>query len=211
MSRPKAIIAFLAAVLLAAPTAFAQDRSATTGSIKGKVRVESRETASGVTVIVRQGERELAQVVTDRKGEFVIKGLAPGIYGLTFRKTGLSVGTLEKVEVKAGKTRELPDRLILTPNEASIARLSGSVFNAGGFSLSGIRIELARLDADGTPRKLDGRVTNESGQFVFRLSPDKATYRVTAKAEGAEAQSKDVEIDGALVYRVAFTLQRQPN
>ncbi|HKQ99618.1 MAG TPA: carboxypeptidase-like regulatory domain-containing protein, partial [Pyrinomonadaceae bacterium] len=158
-----------------------------------------------------QGEREVAHVTTDRKGEFTIRGLAPGTYGLTFRKTGLSVGNMYDVEVKAGKTKELPDRLILSPNEASIARLSGSVFNPGGFSVPGVRIELARLEADGTPRKIDGRVTNESGQFVFKLSPDKATYRVTAKAEGAEAQSKDVEIDGALVYRVAFTIQRQPN
>jgi hypothetical protein len=63
---------------------------------------------------------------------------------------------------------------------------------------------------DGTTRKLDGRLTNESGQFVFRLSPDKATYRITIKAEGVEAQTKDVEIDGALVYRIAFTIQRPP-
>ena len=208
MKRPKTIIAFLVILLLAATTAFAQDKS--TGSIKGKIRVKGQGPASDVTVTVQQKDTEIAHTVTNSKGEFQIKGLAPGSYGLTFRKTGLSVGSLEDVQVKAGKTHELPDRLILTINEASIARLSGSVFSENGCSIPGVRIEIARLASDGTTKKIDGRISNESGQFVFRLSPDKATYRVTIKPDGAEAQTKDVEIDGAMVYRVAFTITRPP-
>jgi hypothetical protein len=206
MKRPKTIIAFLVIILLAATTALAQDKS--TGSIKGKIRVKGQGPASEVTVTVRQKDTEVAHTVTNSKGEFEIKGLAPGSYGLTFRKTGLSVGTLEDIQVKAGKTNELPDRLILTINEASIARLSGSVFSENGCSIPGVRIEIARLASDGTTKKIDGRISNESGQFVFRLSPDKATYRVIIKPDGAEPQTKDVEIDGAMVYRVAFTIQR---
>ena len=205
----KTIAAFLfAVILLAAGAAHAQDRSS--GGIKGKVKVKDGGAAANVSVTVRQGEREVAHAVTDSKGEFLISGLAPGFYGLTFRKTGLSVGSLENIEVKAGKTKSLSDRLILTTNEASIARLWSSVFNEGGFSVPNARVELARLEADGTPKKIDGRVTNESGQAIFRLSPDKATYRITIKADGAAAQTKDVLIDGAMVYRVAFTIQRTP-
>lgn len=207
MYRPKTIITILI-MLLTAATAFAQDQ--TTGGIKGKVRIKGEGPTGDVIVTVRQNDREVAHANTNRKGEFQITGLAPGIYGLTFRKPGLSMGTLENVQVKAGKTNELPDHLILTVNEAAIAKLSGSVFNQGGLSFPGVRVELARLNADGTTKKLDGRVTNETGQFVFRLLPDKATYRVTVKAEGVEAQTKDVEIDGALVYRIAFTIQRPP-
>lgn len=208
MKRLKTIIAFFVLVLIVATTALAQDKS--TGSIKGKVRVKGEGLAADVAVILRQKDTEVAHAVTNSKGEFQIKGLAPGSYGLTFRKSGLSVGTLEDVQVKAGKTNELPDRLVLTINEASIARLAGSVFNEGGLSLSGVRIEIARLASDGTQKKIDGRISNESGQFVFRLSPDKATYRVTIKPDGAQPQTKDVEIDGAMVYRVAFTVTRPP-
>jgi hypothetical protein len=208
MNRPKTIITFLIILLAAATAAFAQNSA--TGGIKGKVRTKGQGPTSDVAVTVRQNDREVAHASTNHKGEFQITGLAPGIYGLTFRKPGLSMGTLEDVLVKAGKTNELPDHLILTINEASIAKLGGSVFNQGGFSVPGVRVELARLYADGTTKKIDGRITNESGQFIFRLSPDKATYRVTVKAEGAEAQTKDVEIDGALVYRIAFTVQRPP-
>jgi hypothetical protein len=205
LMREKSIGALLLIILLAAVGASAQDRS--TGSIKGKVRVRGQGTAAGVTVTVLQGEREIAQAVTDSKGEFLIKGLAPGSYGMTFRKPGLSVGSLGDVQVKAGKTKQLSDSVSLTVNEALIAQLWSSVFNEGGYSVPRVQIELARVQADGTAKKIDGRLTNESGQAVFRLSPDKAVYRVTVKADGVEPQSKDVEIDGAMVYRVAFTLQ----
>src|SRR4030095_2074439 len=83
---------------LAAFAVSAQDK--TTGTIKGKVRVEVG-TPSGVTVIIREGNRELRQASTDKNGEFVVSGLKPGRYGLTFRKPGLSIGTIEDVEVKA--------------------------------------------------------------------------------------------------------------
>lgn len=209
MKRPKTLIIFLMTLLAAtALTGFAQDRN--TGGIKGKVRTKGEGATAEVAVIVRQNDRQVAQTSTNHKGEFQIKGLAPGVYGLTFRKPGLSVGTLEDVRVKAGKTNDLSDHLVLTVNEASIAKLAGSVFNEGGLSMPGVRVELARLEPDGTARKIDGRVTNESGQFVFRLSPAKATYRLTVKADGAGPQAKDIEIDGALVYRVAFTVQHPP-
>lgn len=191
-------------VLLQVAGALAQDRA--TGGIKGKVRVETG-TPSGVSVIVRQGEREVAHGVTDKNGEFVISRLAAGRYSVTLRKPGLSVGTIEDIEVKAGKTRSLGDRLVLSIDEGSIAFIRGSVFNQNDRSVPNIRIELAKIEDDGTARKIDGRVTNEIGAFVFRLSPDAAKYRITARPNGGDPVSKDVEIDGAAVYRVALSIK----
>ena len=180
----------------------AQDRSS--GSIKGKVRVETGS-AAAVAVIVRQGDTEVKRAETDKNGDFLIK-VAPGVYGLTFRKTGLSVGTIENVEVKPGKTRSLGDRLILTIDEGSIAFIRGSVFNSEGRSVPNAKVELARLLEDGTVKKIDGRVTTETGSFVFRLSPQTAKYRLTVTGGNAPLVSKDLEIDGAAVYRVALSL-----
>jgi hypothetical protein len=205
MISKKTIFAFLLIVMAVAATAAGQGR--TKGGIKGKVRDERAEVVSGVTVIARQGEREVAHAVTNRKGEFVIAGLEPGRYGLTFHKPGLSTGTLEGVAVRDGKIDSLPDHLILKVDEGSIAFLRGSVFTPEGRSVRGARVELARLDADGTLKKIDGRVTSESGEFVFRLLPDAAKYRLTVKADGAEPATKDVDIDGAAIYRVALSLE----
>jgi len=194
----------LAIILLAvsADVAVGQDKSL--GSIKGKVRVETG-TAAGVTVVVRRGQTEVTRVTTEKNGDFVVSRLTPGVYGLTFRKPGLSIGTLEDIEVKAGKTRSLGDRLILTIDEGSIAFLSGSVFTANGRSVPNARVELFRILEDGSTKKIDGRVTTETGSFKFRLSPEPGKYRVSVKTDGPDV-SKDVEIDGAAVYRVALSL-----
>jgi hypothetical protein len=190
-------------LLLSCGLAAAQDKS--TGALKGKVRVETGN-PSGVAVIVRQGDQEVTRGQTDKNGEFLVQRLIPGVYGVTLRKSGLSVGTIENVEVKAGKTRSLGDRLVLTVDEGSIAFLRGSVFDEGGRSVPGARIELAKIQEDGSAKKIDGRVTNETGSFVFRLAPDSAKFRVTAIGSSGNPVSQDVEIDGAAVYRIALTL-----
>ncbi len=174
--------------------------------IKGKVGVVSGS-ASGISVVVRQSEREVARTQTDGKGSFRIYGIPPGTYTLIFSKSGFSTGTLSNVTVEAGKTRELPDKLVLTIDEGTLAFLRGSVFDEIGRSVRGAKVELSRLNADGVEKKIDGRISNESGQFVFRLMPDAAKYRVTVKIDGAQTTSKDVEIDGAAVYRIALSLK----
>lgn len=198
-----ATVLTFAMMLACAAVSLAQDKS--TGAIKGKVRVETG-TPAGVTVVVRRGETEVARAETVKNGEFLVSRLEPGKYGLTFRKAGLSIGTMEDVEVKAGKTRSLGDRLILTIDEGSIAFIGGSVFAADGRSVPNAKVELARVMEDGTVKKIDGRITTETGSFKFRLSPEPAKYRVSVKTGGAEPVSKDVEIDGAAVYRVALSL-----
>ena len=197
----------VAVVLVSVSASMAQDKSL--GAIKGKVRVETG-TAAGVSVVVRRGEAEVTRATTNKDGDFLVSKLTPGVYGLTFRKPGLSVGTIEDGEVKAGKTRSLGDRLVLTIDEGSIAFLSGSVFSAEGRSVPNAKVELARILEDGSTKKIDGRITTETGSFKFRLSPDAAKYRVSVKPEGAELVTKDVEIDGAAVYRVALNLPAKP-
>ena len=205
--RFKKTLFVLAITLVAAGLASGQDKSL--GAIKGKVRVETG-TPADVTVVVRRGETEVTRSTTNKNGEFLVSRLTPGKYGVTFRKPGLSIGSIEDVEVKAGKTRSLGDRLILTIDEGSIAFLSGSVFNAAGRSVPNAKVELAKILDDGTTKKIDGRITTETGSFKFRLSPEPGKYRVSVKTDGSEPVSRDVEIDGAAVYRVALNLPPKP-
>src|SRR5712692_1832153 len=206
MSLIKASFTFSLLFLLSV-TCLAQDN--TTGAIKGKVRVEKGSPA-GVAVILRQGEREVTRTATDKKGDFVIARVAPGVYGVTLRKPGLSVGSIDPVEVVAGKTRTLGDHLVLSVDEGSIAFIRGSVFTEGGRSVPGVRVELARIVAENSMQKVDFRITGESGEFVFRLPPEAARYRLTLKGDGLEPASKDVAVDSAAVYRVALTAKPIP-
>jgi hypothetical protein len=129
---------------------------------------------------------------------------------VTFRKTGLATGTIDNVEVRAGKTRTLGAKLVLGIDEGSIAFIRGSVFNEAGRSVPGVRVELAKVVNEDSIQKLDARVTGETGEFVFRLPPDTAKYRLTVKADGAQPTTKNVEVDSAVVYRVAFVLKPVP-
>ena len=200
-------IAAVAVLSILSLACLAQDKA--TGAIKGKVRVEKGSPAD-VAVILRQGEREVTRTATDKKGDFVLARVAPGVYGVTLRKPGLSVGSIEPVEVKAGKTRTLGDHLILSVDEGSIACIRGSVFTEGGRSVPGVRVELARIVGENSTQRIDFRITGETGEFVFRLPPEAAKYRLTLKADGIEPASKDVEVDSAAVFRVAFTAKPTP-
>jgi hypothetical protein len=193
-------------LLLVAVASFAQDKG--TATIKGKVKVE-QGSPSGVSVILLQGDREVSRVATDKKGEFTLAHVSPGLYSVTFRKPGLAVGSIPNLDLKGGQKRVLHD-LVLGIDEGSIAFLRGSVFTESGRSVPGVRVELARVVAENTVQKIDARVTGETGEFVFRLSPETAKYRVTVKADGAQPVSKDIEIDSAAVYRVALTLKSVP-
>ena len=198
--------AVTAALLLLSVTCLAQDK--TSASIKGKVRVE-QGSPGGVAVILLQGEREVTRAATDKRGEFTIAHVTPGLYTVTFRKPGLAVGSIPNLDLKPGKTRVLHD-LVLGIDDGSIAFLRGSVFTESGRSVPGVRVELARIVSENSLQKIDARVTGETGEFVFRLSPATARYRVTVKADGAQPASKDIEVDSAAVYRVSLTLKPVP-
>src|SRR2546421_1026463 len=204
-------VAMLSLSLAGAAPALAQKKSkkqsATTGDIVGRVRVDAGASAVGVSVKLRQGDSEVAETTTNAKGEFEFRSVAPGSYGLTLRKAGLQVGRMENVEVRAGHTVSLKGHLFLPIDEGSIAFIKGSVFNAEGRSLPGARVELARVEPDGSVKKLDSRVSNTTGSFVFKLTPERARYRLTAKADGMALASADVEVGGAAISRAALNLK----
>ena len=196
-----------AVLLLLSFFCFAQDK--TTGAIKGKVRVE-KGSPSGVAVILLQGDHEVSRTLSDKRGDFVMSRVAPGTYSVKFRKAGLSVGTIDDVTVRAGQTRPLGDRIYLTIDEGSIAFIRGSVFTEDGRSVPGVRVDLVKIINENSIQKWDSRVTGETGEFVFRLPPETAKYRVTLKADGTEPASKDVEVESAVVYRVALAYKKNP-
>lgn len=203
--------AVCASLLLSLAPAAAQKNkkdAPTTGGVRGRLKVAQGASPSGIEVTAQRGDEDVARTTTDAKGDFEVRNLEPGTYRLVFRKPGLQVGRLNDVEVRAGKTNTYRgDNLYLGVDEGAIAHLRGSVFTAAGMSVPGARVEVARVSGDGSLKKLDSRVTNSTGSFAFRLSPEPAHYRVTVKADGAEAVTQDVHVDGAQIYRVALSLK----
>jgi hypothetical protein len=187
-------------LMLAAISAFAQS-----GGVKGKVRSNKGTGIPNATVTAKQSGKDVKTVRADAKGTFQLAGLESGVYSLVFDADGFQSGLLQGVEVKNGNVRDLGEGLILRPDQGNQVIINGSIFYKEGTSLGGAKIEIARLNADGSYKKVSMLYTNISGEFTFRQPQAAAKFRITAKFKGAEAV-KEIDVDTAAIYRFALTL-----
>ena len=159
---------------------------------------------AGATVTARQDGKDVKSTRADRKGNFTMSGLSSGKYNVVFEADGYATGVLYNVEV-GSKIRDLGGRLILSVDQGSQVIIRGSVFYREGASLGGAKVELHRLNADGSTKKISTAYTTEFGEFTFRPPTSDATYRVIAESKGVKG-SKDVTVDNPATYRTAITL-----
>ncbi|MEP6900160.1 MAG: carboxypeptidase-like regulatory domain-containing protein [Actinomycetota bacterium] len=181
--------------------AFAQE----TGGAKGNVRTIKGDGISGATVTARLKGQDIKSAKSDAKGNFEMTGLLPGIYNFVFEKSGYGAGIKYNVEIKKKKTEDLGDRLILMVDQGTLVLINGSVYKQDGRSITGARIEIEKINSDGSTKKLGSGYTNVSGEFTFRQPEGTAKYRITASIKGV-SDSKEISVEGAGVYRLAITL-----
>lgn len=189
----------LIVLAFAAVSVFAQS-----GGIKGKVRNSRGSGISNASVTVRQDGKDLKTVRSDSKGNFEMQGLSSGKYNVVINADGYSSGALFNVEVK-NNTRDLGDRLILSVDQGTQVIVKGSVFFTEGTSVTGAKVEIEEVRADGSTKKLGSGYSTVSGEFTFRMPEGVSKLRVTAKYKGA-AGTKDIEVGNAGIYRLAITL-----
>ncbi len=195
-----AVFVLLAAFCLASAV-FGQS----TGGLKGKVRTTSGDGIANATVTARQKGVDLKTVKGDSKGNFVIEGLETGRYNVVFDAPGYSSGVLYNVEVKKNKVSDLGDRLMLSTDQGTQVIIKGSIFYKEGTSVTGAKVELEKVNSDGSTQKLGSAMTKISGEFTFRRPEGPAKLRITAKFKGISG-SKEIEVDQAAIYRLAITL-----
>lgn len=176
-----------------------------TGSVKGKIRTASGKAIGGVKIIARQKGEDKKFGTSDGDGKFVLSGLQPGLYNLIFDKTGYSSGVRYNVEIKKKKETDLGDRLILIIDQGTLILVKGSVFDQNGRSVYGAKVEIEKISADGTARRLGSVFTSRSGEFTFRQPDENAKFRVTASLKG-NSSSKEISVETAGIYRLAITL-----
>ncbi|MFV0387893.1 MAG: carboxypeptidase-like regulatory domain-containing protein [Pyrinomonadaceae bacterium] len=199
ISRQVLLAAF---VFTFAALAFSQEK----GNIKGKVRTPEGKGISGVQIVARKDGIDAGQVSSDRKGEFRIEGLPPGKYNLMFEKDGFSQGVLYNVEVRAKKTNNLKDRVILTVDQGTLVIVAGSVFDQFGRSIFGAEVTVEQLFEDGKSKKLADFHSSQSGEFVFRFPEGSRKLKITAKYKDTE-NSETISVDAASIYRIAIELK----
>ena len=194
---------FVFALLLAfgALAALAQG----TSGVKGKVRNAKGSALEGATITARLKGQDVKSVKSDAKGNFTLTGLEPGVYNFVFEKPGYGAGVKYNVEIKGGSIVNLGDNLALMQDQGTLVLINASVFNQDGRSITGAKVEVERINSDGSTKKIATGYTNVSGEFALRQTEGNAKFRVTATFKGASG-SKEVAVDGAGRYSTAITL-----
>jgi hypothetical protein len=197
----KKLILVFSFALICSLSAMAQEM----GGVKGKIRNLQGGVLSEVKVTAQQDGKDVKSTSTNKNGEFVLDRLKAGKYSLTFSKRGFTTGTINNVEVGKNKIRDLGGKLALDIDEGMLVIIRGTVFDQNGYSIYGAIVDIARVQNEGSVKKLKSSQSSESGEFSFRFTEGAATYRITASAKG-KSVSKDVSVDSAAIYRLALTL-----
>ncbi len=209
-SGQKTIFGFAFFLLLSAtcllPTVFGQ----AVGGLKGKVRNTRGAGIAGATVTVRQKGADIKTATANEKGEFVLVGLSNGLYNLVFDGKGYASGVLYNVEIRKNKVSDLGDRLILAADQGSLVIVKGSIFFKEGTSIAGAKVDLEKINSDGSIKKLGSTMTNISGEFTFRQPEGAAKLRLTARYNHGSG-TKEIEVSEPAIYRLAITLDISRN
>ncbi len=194
------LLFFLLSAFCLLPAVFAQ------GGIKGKVRNNKGGAIAGATITARLGGKDIKTVRSDSKGSFTLQGLESGTYNIVFDADGYATGVKFGVEIKNGSVRDLGDRLILSVDQGTQLIIKGSVFFREGTSVTAAKVELERVNEDGSTKDLGSTYTNVSGEFTFRPPAGVTKVRVTAKYKGVSGSKEIADIANVGIYRTAITL-----
>jgi uncharacterized protein YegP (UPF0339 family) len=181
--------------------------SATTGSLRGRVKEQKGRALAGVTIKATEGGRQY-EMTSDGQGEFHFRDLTPGEYVLSFSKTGYKTFTTRSLTVAAGDAIRLSRVIEMAREDDPYSVIRGAVLHGVGYSLPNASIRLERID--GRKKTKMETVSREGGEFAFRLKADAATYRITAEAEGFEPASVEITIENDEVRNIVLTLKKLP-
>ncbi len=201
---------FLSALVVLCSLAAAAQK---TGTLKGRVENEKGKPLADVAITVMSSrDRSTKETKTDQSGCYSLD-LEPGDYTVAFDAEGYRSGKLTDMQqVEEGK--ETTIKTIRLQKERGTSRIRGAVFDADGRSLAGVKLKLIRIATD--EEKKEGRrfksftsdyVTNNRGEFAFRVPSERARYLVTASLSGYKAQTKTIDVNESESVPLAFSLE----
>jgi Carboxypeptidase regulatory-like domain len=184
-----------------------------TGTLKGRVEGEKGKPLADVDVhIMSSRSRQIQEAKTDASGRYQLE-LEPDSYTVSFDAEGYAGGTMRDMQqVEEGKTTEV--KTVQLTKAKHTSRISGAVFDVKGRSLAGVRLKLVRVASEDdvkAHKKIESLsreyMTNNHGEFAFRLPSQRARYRVTASLDGYRTETKFIEVGESEAVPLAFNLE----
>jgi len=198
--------AIIGALVLA--TSLIAQANGQSGILKGKVKELNGKALEGVTIRATNAKdsEDKHETKSDGKGDFEFTSLPAGQYSLSFEKQGYKSFNTRKLEITPGETIKLRSAIELRREGDPYAVIRGAVFHGPGYTLPNATVTIERID--GGRKFKQETVSQDGGEFAFRLRAEKAKYRLTAVARGFQPASMEIEIEGDEARNVALTLQQ---
>ena len=202
IQRIKSMRKCLVGLLLILSTLLAASASQRMGTLKGKIENEKGKPLAGAEVrAMRSRDRSIKEAKTDQAGNYKLE-LEPDDYTVSFDAEGYQGGTLVQMQqVEEGQETTVKTiRLERVRHRTSLVR--GAVFAANGASLAGVQLKLVRVPTEAEEREHKhvrslsmSYITNNHGEFAFRVPSERARYRVTATASGYKTETKQIDVN----------------
>lgn len=187
------------------------------GQIQGKVKEDGGKSLAGVTVKANRavtrtldnqdtGQQDY-ETKTNDKGEFVLRGLLPGNYALTFELTGYRTFVTRRFELAAGATFKVPNAIEMSREPEAHSLIRGAVLDVTGYSLENASVTLERID--GKKFKKIEKASVAGGQFAFRVPSEPGTYRIVASATGFATATQEVSVDKNEIRSIVLQLEKK--
>jgi hypothetical protein len=184
-----------------------------TGTLKGKIENEKGKPIADADVrVMSSRSRAVKEARTDNSGSYSFE-LEPDDYTVSFDAEGFQGGTLRDMQqVEEGKETKVKTIQLQKARRTSLVR--GAVFDSDGRSLAGVRLKLVRIptpDEAKESKKLQSLslsyVTNNRGEFAFRLPSARARYQITAALSGYRQATKSVDVSEDESVPLSFSLE----
>ena len=185
-----------------------------TGTLKGKIQNEKGKPIAGAEIrATRSRDRSVKDTKTDQAGNYSLE-LEPDDYTVSFDAEGYQGGSLVQMQqVEEGQETTIKTiRLEKVRHRTSLVR--GAVFDLNGVSLPGVQLKLVRVATDEEEKEHKHfhslsltYISNNHGEFAFRVPSERARYRVTASASGYKTQTKQIDVNESESAPLAFSLE----
>lgn len=187
------------------------------GQIQGKVKEEGGKMLADVTVkasraVTRSLDNQDTnqkdyEAKTNDKGEFVLSGLLPGNYTLTFELPGYRTFVTRRFELAAGEIYKVPKAIEMSREPEAHSLIRGAVLDTSGYSLENVSVSVERTD--GKKFKKIEKASVTGGQFAFRVPSETGTYRLSASADGFVTSVLEVSVDKNEIRSIVIQLEKK--
>jgi len=185
-------------------------------SISGKVTLSDATNFSDIIVSL---DNTNYQTTTDSSGLFLIKGLEPALYTITFKKDGYNPFS-DMIEIKEGENLRFSQVSLQTmsADEKAAVKMTSAISEKEGRTIAGY-VVLKKLDGSTDYNFVSVRVkieeinyitrTDSEGNFYFSyLNPGK--YKLSAELEGYKLKEViGVDVTDSDVKNIILTLQEK--